>query len=133
MNGFIENLRQKPEYVRRSILYITAPVITVAVISLWFFSNSPVSSFGDNNLNTEKVGPMSILRDDIGGAFSTLKDGFSNLKDGLLNSGEGKVINSYINENKIPTAKTIYDQYSNTKVGNIWSNLRFQIDSIINK
>ncbi|MEK7594009.1 MAG: hypothetical protein AAB471_02475 [Patescibacteria group bacterium] len=73
MMTFIEKLREKPEHIRKRILYVAVPTITFVIAVLWFFS------LGSADLNQTaaviEVGPAAIIKDDSLNIWTQFKGG----------------------------------------------------------
>lgn len=76
MQDFIHNLRRKPHHIKKRILYVSAPGITLIIGLLWFFS----LGVGLNNENdsyrvvVEEVAPVSLVKDGGSGIFNAVKE-----------------------------------------------------------
>ncbi|MEK7558503.1 MAG: hypothetical protein AAB507_01605, partial [Patescibacteria group bacterium] len=92
----IEHLRKKPEHIRKSILYVSAPLITLIIASLWFFSGS----YGGNKEVTTierasslQVAPKEIFSQDLLKFFSGIS--LSGMTDSIKGAVSGLFVEEY--------------------------------------
>lgn len=71
MIKYIEKLRRKPEHIRRRIVYIVAPAITLAIAALWFYSLGSASVA--QTASVIEVGPTAIIKDDSLNIWAKIK------------------------------------------------------------
>jgi hypothetical protein len=72
MRKFINNLRDKPESVRRHILHVTVAVFAVILISLWVFSLGTTFSSTTTAGVSEDLKPFSALKANIIGGYNSI-------------------------------------------------------------
>lgn len=77
MIEFIEKLRGKPEHIRRRIVYVIVPVITLAIATLWFLSLGSASVA--QTASVIEVGPTEIIKDDSATIWAKLKGEISDI------------------------------------------------------
>ena len=77
MLSYLESLRKKPEHVKRRVLYITAPFLTLIVVILWFFSAKVGGNFSSTASELDslkKVSPKEIFSQDVVNIFDGIKE-----------------------------------------------------------
>jgi hypothetical protein len=74
MNNYIENLKQKPEHVRKRFAFTVSFAFTFIVFAGWIASyslkSSPVLADKDNNVDA----PVSTLTASVVGAYEDIKN-----------------------------------------------------------
>ena len=74
MNDYIENLKQKPEHVRKRFAFTVAFAFTFIVFAGWMASyslkSSPVLADKDSNVDA----PVSTLTASVVGAYNDIKN-----------------------------------------------------------
>lgn len=77
MIKIIEDLRKKPEHIRKRVVYVVVPVITLAIATLWFYS---LGSAGvAQTASVIEVGPTAIIIDDSATIWAKLKGEVSDI------------------------------------------------------
>ncbi|OGZ04105.1 MAG: hypothetical protein A2648_03010 [Candidatus Lloydbacteria bacterium RIFCSPHIGHO2_01_FULL_41_20] len=92
----IENLRKKPKHIRKGILYISAPLITLIIVSLWFFSGN----IGENKIPTaterasvQEIAPRELFSQDLLKIFSGIS--LSGMIGGIKSAVGGLFVEEY--------------------------------------
>jgi len=81
MRKLVQNLREKPEHVRKHILHITTFGLTCLVVLFWVytlqarFSSPEVKEAFRNDLK-----PLTVLGDDIVNTYQNISANVSNIK-----------------------------------------------------
>ena len=93
--GFIENLQNRPRFIRIQILWISVILIMVIIVSLWlvYLKSSLQSSESSQKSQTQ------VQEQPIPSLFSTLREDFSLLKNSLQAQIKG-IIGDNEKENK---------------------------------
>ena len=77
MAGFLETLREKPEPVRKRILYVAVPLLTLLIVLFWLFSLRSGQVTAVESAQVERVGPASLVKADGATFWSGLKASIS--------------------------------------------------------
>ncbi len=82
MKKIINNLRQKPEKVRRHILHVAMIVLGVILFFIWVFTLGTNLTDQDTQVKIKNdLEPLSALKDN-------LINGYKSIQDNPLNDGE---------------------------------------------
>lgn len=81
MEKFVNNLRSKPEHVRRNILYGFTFGVTGIILLFWFYTlaarlTTPETKEAFQN----DLKPLTILKDNLSSAFDDISTNVSNIK-----------------------------------------------------
>lgn len=81
MEKFVNNLRKKPEHVRRNILYGVTFGVTGIILLFWFYTlaarlTTPETKEAFQN----DLKPLTILKDNITNAYEDISSNVSNIK-----------------------------------------------------
>ena len=90
---YIENLKEKPEHVRKRYAFSVSFVISFMILAGWLASygigSSPVLTEKDSNGDAVVESPVSSLTASVVGAFNDVKKMFSGLNKVEYNSENG--------------------------------------------
>ncbi len=83
MKKIIENLKQKPEHVRRQVLLACSLAITGIIFGSWLFLFKSEFSKPEKKKPdlANDLKPLSMIKDDFLKTFQTVSSGVGNLKD----------------------------------------------------
>lgn len=73
MKKIIENIRQKPEPVRRQIIFVVSLVLTGLIVLFWVFT-LPYRFGGTGDKLKQSLKPFELLKDNISGTIEGISD-----------------------------------------------------------
>lgn len=80
MQKFVNNLRKKPEHVRRNILYGVTFGVTGIILLFWFYTLSErLSTPETKEAFANDLKPLTILRDNLTNAYDDISTNVSNI------------------------------------------------------
>jgi hypothetical protein len=82
MQKFIENLRNKPEHVRKNILHIATFGISGIILIIWVYSlASHFSQPSTRQAFSNDLKPLTVIKDNFSDAYQNISADLSKIKN----------------------------------------------------
>ena len=81
MKKFVENLRKKPEHVRKNILYVTTCSVTAIILIFWIYGfSNHLSKPSTKEAFKNDLKPLTVIKDNLTGAYQNISADLSKTK-----------------------------------------------------
>ena len=88
MMNHIENLRAKPDHIKKKVAFFTSLTVTLIIFVSWIISNNVIYSKGEDvKIDT----PTSSLSANVSGFFSSIKNIFKESSKNIYTSSDIEV------------------------------------------
>ena len=87
--GILEKIRQRPENQKKIISLVSAAVITLIIVFIWYgypFRSTNTNSVEANNDKLSSVSPFQVIKDEFSKAFTSSKSIFGEAASSTANN-----------------------------------------------
>lgn len=80
MRKLINNLRQKPEHHKRTVVWISSAVITGVIFVVWLALIRVQFAVHDGEGDTVAQGPLTIIKENVANAYESIQSNLGKIK-----------------------------------------------------